>query len=263
MDLTGITFSQDSTFGDHLYRRKGETAEIIFYNKSLDTQKVIVDDSGLIADFPGIAHPDLISRYSGWYEDHRVRFHSFIKELDGYYAFVWQTQPEGRYWEDSDGFGGTSDPEINLYARMDETGSFLEPFRFYSIEDEKLYGTSLEEEMVQILESKEDPLACLLGQVPRMLSQMRSYLEKPEKGTVSYLIPGTVYEASFSLKKEGGKWYVKLSLTKRFSDVSYSYFLLFAPLEELKQFLNTEEAVNKAEDILSYLFSHAKKRGGI
>ena len=83
--------------------------------------------------------------------------------------------------------------------------------------------------------------------------------EKPEKGMVSYLIPGTVYEASFSLKREGGKWYVELSLTKRFSGVSYSYFLRFAPLEELKQFLNTEEAVKKAEDILSYLFSRTKK----
>ncbi len=259
MDLTGITFSQDSTFGNHLYRHKGEIAEIIFYNKLLDCQKVIVDDSGFIVDFPGIDHPDLISHYSGRYEDHRVRFYSFIKELDGHYAFIWQIQPEGRYWADDDGFGGTSDPEIDLYARMDETGSFIEPFRLYIIDSEKLYGTSFEEEMVQILESKEDSLACLLGQVPQMLSQMRSYLEKPEKGKVSYLIPGTVHEVTFLLKGEAEKWHVELSISKRFSGVSYVDYLLFAPPEELKQFLNTEEAEKKAEIILRNLFRHTKK----
>ncbi len=259
MDINGIRFSQKTTFGAHLYRREGEIAKIIFENEDLGIRKMIIDDSGYICGFPGIAHPDLVSKYSKRYLDERVRFRSDIRLLDDHYAFIWQIQPDGRYWEDSDGFGGSSDPEIDLYARLDETGTFIEPFRLYCIESEKLYGTDIEEEMVRILDSKEDPYSALLSRVPQMVSEMRNYINIPEKGTVSYNIPGTVFQATLSLNEENSKWYVEAGMTKRFSGVSRVGFLLFAPLEEQKQYLNSKLAEEEAEKEFRHLFRYTRE----
>ena len=46
---------------------------------------------------------------------------------------LWEIQPDGRYWEDEDGFGGTSDAEVTLYTFLDENGDFTGPFRVYRI----------------------------------------------------------------------------------------------------------------------------------
>ena len=46
---------------------------------------------------------------------------------------LWQIQPDGRYWEDDDGFGGSPDEEVTLYAFLDEEGNFDGPFRIYQV----------------------------------------------------------------------------------------------------------------------------------
>ena len=161
MSMEDMHFNQLTTFGDHLYRHKDEIAEIIMENTRAGIQKTIVDDDGMIADFPGFAYPKLVSLYSDGVPTAQIRFRSDISRLGGQYALIWQIQPDGRYWEDDDGFGGTSDDEIDLYARMDETGHFIEPFHFYSIGSSKLYGTDAEEQLMQTLQMKGDPLASL------------------------------------------------------------------------------------------------------
>lgn len=50
---------------------------------------------------------------------------------------VWEIQPDGRYWEDDDGFGGESDLEILLYTYLDDKGNFTGSFRTYSIGGEE------------------------------------------------------------------------------------------------------------------------------
>lgn len=52
---------------------------------------------------------------------------------------VWEVQPDGRYWEDEDGFRGTSDPEVKLYSHIDTLGCFSAPFRLYQVGVQKLY----------------------------------------------------------------------------------------------------------------------------
>ncbi len=64
MSIEDIKFSQMQTFGNHLYRRDGQIAEIIFVNTRTGIRKTIVDDRGMILRFPGVAHPDLVSMYS-------------------------------------------------------------------------------------------------------------------------------------------------------------------------------------------------------
>ena len=152
MSIDDIRFSQMQTFGNHLYRREGEIAEIIFENTRTGIRKTIVDDSGRIMDFPGIAHPNLVSLYYRGYLDRQIRYYSHISLLDGQYALIWRIQPDGRYWEDDDGFGGTSEDEIDLYAHIEEDGNFVEPFRIFSVGSSLFYGT--EEEKKQLIRLK-------------------------------------------------------------------------------------------------------------
>ena len=98
MNNDGIKFSQTSTFGNHLYRRKGEIAEIIFENERLGIRKVIVDNNGKIQDFPGVMYPEVVSSFSMAFNTPIIRYRSSIKCLDGQYALIWQIQPDGRYW---------------------------------------------------------------------------------------------------------------------------------------------------------------------
>ncbi len=88
-------------------------------------------------DFPGIDERDLpviLANYEeglpipeeicfGWSAD-RVK--------DGF-VFLWVIQPDGRYYEDEDGFGGESQEEITLFARMDGNGAFVTQFRLCEI----------------------------------------------------------------------------------------------------------------------------------
>ena len=73
MSMEDIHFSQTVTFGDHLYRHSGEIVEIIMENTRTGIQKTIVDDNGLIADFPGFAYPKLVSLYNDGVPEARIR----------------------------------------------------------------------------------------------------------------------------------------------------------------------------------------------
>ena len=260
MDNDGIKFSQTSTFGNHLYRRRGEIAEIIFENERLGVRKVIVDDNGKIQDFPGVMYPDVVSNYSMAFNTPIIRYRSSIECLDGQYALIWQIEPDGRYWEDDDGFGRTSDEEINLYARMDEKGKFIEAFRLYEIGGSKLYGTNYEEKIANVLHLQEDPVEAIRQRVPSMLEQLVKYIEKPECGYCVFNIPGTIYQARLSLNKERDKWFVRAEMSKALSGTALISFLKFAPLEEQREYLKTKEAIFDAEKKLTDLYYSAKQR---
>lgn len=260
MSCGDIRSSQSYTFGNHLYKRAGETVKVVFENVRLGIQRTIVNNSGKICGFPGLAYPEVVSRYSTGYLSKCVRFRSEFTLLDNSYAMIWQIQPDGRYWEDDDGFGGTSDDEIDLYARLDDTGKFIEPFRLYSIGSSKLYGTDVEEEIARTLNMEEDPLSSLRGRVPAMLEQIGRYIEREEKGTAFYNIPGTVYQARLSLRKEGSKWFVRVEMAKRLSDSTLIDYLRFAPLEEQQKYLKTEQAKEDAERKLVDLLDSIKQK---
>lgn len=42
----------------------------------------------------------------------------------------WQINPDGRYYEDEDGFGMTDDEEITLLGKIDSTGKVVQKFRY-------------------------------------------------------------------------------------------------------------------------------------
>lgn len=256
-----VKFSQSYTFGAHLYRHKGEVAEIVFENTERGIRRTIVDDDGMICDFPGLAHPELVALYSRGYLGQQIRYRSSISKLGDHYALIWQIQPDGRYWEDKYGFGRTPDDEINLYARLDNEGKFIEPFYLYSIGSNIYYGTDQERNAALALSLKKDPLASLLEHVPDLLSVMREKVMVPESGKALYNIPGTVYQAKLTLKKEFENWFVQVSMAKRGSDTSFLGYLEFLPLEEQRIYLSSEQARTDAEKELKQLFYTIRRRG--
>lgn len=139
----GPALNQNVTFGNHLYRQAGDVAEVVFTHRKEKICRVLVDDGGIIQDFPGFADPEQIKRHmgSGKLPAPQVEFRTVFTRVDGdRFRMVWEVQPDGRYWEDEDGFGGTNDVEVCLYTYIDSRGRFTGPFRLYSVGVENFYN---------------------------------------------------------------------------------------------------------------------------
>lgn len=143
LEERGPALSQYWTLGAGSYRHR-EVAEVIFTN---NIKRTIIDNDGCICDFPGfdISEEDK-RRLERSLEDGKLpvpvvhfRTEFYSRKSDDRFLMIWEVQPDGRYWEDEDGFGGTSDPEVRLYSHIDELGRFTEPFRIYNIGAEKFY----------------------------------------------------------------------------------------------------------------------------
>lgn len=90
--------------------------------------RCIIDEKGRIRNFPGV-------REGEWEKDleypldDQVRFAFWVGDYkDGRASVSWMLQPDGRYFEDEDGFGAEHCVEICLYSCLDEDGNFTEPF---------------------------------------------------------------------------------------------------------------------------------------
>lgn len=126
-------FTQWVTFGDHRYRSPGERCDVEYVDERLGIRKSIVDNKGNIIGFPGIEKGDWMKFLSSSKcLKPVVKFRTEFEEYDDtHYIMIWEVQPDGRYWEDEDGFGGTDDMEVCLYALIDHAGCFTGPFRIY------------------------------------------------------------------------------------------------------------------------------------
>ena len=64
---------------------------------------------------------------------HSFHFPSFIYKFENGVAQIqWQLNPDGRYYEDEDGYGMTADEEINIYGFIDTEGKVVVPFQYVS-----------------------------------------------------------------------------------------------------------------------------------
>lgn len=64
-------------------------------------------------------------------------FPSFVwKYQNGVAEVCWQLNPDGRYWEDDDGYGMTSDQELNIHGFIDRKGRVLVKFRYLQTGDD-------------------------------------------------------------------------------------------------------------------------------
>lgn len=118
-----------------------EEAKVEFVDEKNEIRRKIIDERGRIQNFPGIERGEWMKSLESETALHPVvRFRtSFERQKDGRCLVLWTVQPDGRYWEDEDGFGGTSDPEIILYTFLDGEGRFTGPFRVYKVGTKRYY----------------------------------------------------------------------------------------------------------------------------
>lgn len=93
-------------------------------------RRCIVDGRGKIENFPGIEEGEWIQQLAFPLEN-KTQFRFWIYEYkDGKASVEWTLQPDGRYFEDEDGFGGENCEEITLYSSIDTDGFFTGPFQY-------------------------------------------------------------------------------------------------------------------------------------
>lgn len=96
--------------------------------KNEDKRYIITDSNGYFVNFPGVEHGDWEKNLSDTLEPKIDFVFSIGYFSEGRVWFSWMVQPDGRYWEDEDGFGSTNDREIWLYSYLDKNGNFTQPF---------------------------------------------------------------------------------------------------------------------------------------
>lgn len=126
--------SQWYTYGMHMYRSADEDSSVWYINQEKGIRKLVVDKFGKILDFPGIQKEDIWTKnVCERYLVPQIRFRTDFERRNGKIIMLWQIQPDGRYWEDEDGFGMENDVEIKLYSFLDANGNFEAPFRLYKM----------------------------------------------------------------------------------------------------------------------------------
>ena len=127
----GFYLTQKVTFGA---RRPDEDPSICVVNEKRGIRRTLVGTDGRIQDFPGIVKEDFwASQVTDTVLTPRIYYRTSLEERECGWVMFWTIQPDGRYWEDEDGFGATNDPEIVLYTYVDMDGRFTGPFRIYQV----------------------------------------------------------------------------------------------------------------------------------
>ena len=121
--------TQTVVFGMHQYRRAGEDSSVYFVDEKRGIRKMLVNSQGVIQRFPGFKDKEKLAKLVDAYAlTPQIRFRTSFEKRDARWKVYWQIQPDGRYWEDEDGFGGTNDEEVTLFTYVDENGDFTGPF---------------------------------------------------------------------------------------------------------------------------------------
>ena len=97
-----------------------------------DFRRCIVNSSGEIQHFPGFKDRAWEKLLDIPDADRRVKFVFWISPYqDGKACVRWLIQPDGRYFEDEDGYGAEHCEEIEVYSALDMDGRFTEPFSWH------------------------------------------------------------------------------------------------------------------------------------
>lgn len=96
--------------------------------KDADFSCPITDRYGKFLNFPGTMPGNWESKLEGPLNPAVQFTFSATRFIDGVCRVTWLVQPDGRYFEDEDGFGAEHCSEIYLYSKMNTKGQFLCPF---------------------------------------------------------------------------------------------------------------------------------------
>lgn len=104
--------------------------KLTFHNPDARIHRKITNAYGEFLDFPGYADGEWRDKAVFSTYPPKMRFLFTCKPFEaGKMELYWTFQPDGRYYEDDDGFGGTPEDEIQLVTVLDSKGSFLQSFQ--------------------------------------------------------------------------------------------------------------------------------------
>ena len=129
-------FTQWHAYGSPLFGIQVNEPGVEFVDKQTGRRTTIINENRVIQNFPGIENEEEIQEMlgEGSLTPYNLFGVDFSKMEDGRYQMIWEIQPDGQlFWQDEDGFGGTSDSEIKLSAVIDQQGRFVTPFTLYSV----------------------------------------------------------------------------------------------------------------------------------
>lgn len=253
---SGIIFSQAYTHGTDLAGIGIGTTEIMFENRNLGIKRKIIDESGMIMNFPGIAYPNLIAAYTESLKIPYVNWFSYITSLEKHNAFIWQVQPCDYLSSDQQYIKKNPGDQIELFSLFDDNGLFIQPFHLFSIGRNELYNSAAEEDLAATLNSEDNPSESFQNEIPLMLDQLALYLKKGLECSKSYNIPGTVLKVTLTLQNEGTKWFVDVSVKKRFSNTSKVGYLWISSREEQLGYLKSEQVFKDIETEIRCLLGY-------
>lgn len=87
----------------------------------------ILDKNGKIVNFPGLTGGDWEKQLE-IKTDSRANFNFSLYIKNDLISVCWTLQPDGRYFEDEDGFGSENCIELTAYSTMTFNGKYLSPF---------------------------------------------------------------------------------------------------------------------------------------
>lgn len=134
--------------GEGIIIHKTTDGEIILENTILQKRVMIMNRDNILVNIkPGDIDFERVDRLENPENAHRyiVRYGFSIELFMNGVAFVWWTlYPDGRYFEDEDGFGGEDCNETTIYAYIDTLGNIVIPFRDMTSDEKKQFRIEAE-----------------------------------------------------------------------------------------------------------------------
>jgi hypothetical protein len=135
--------------GEGIVIHHTKMGEIILENTVLNKQVMITNRHNILTN---VQLEDInferVDKLENAYNAHQlvVKYGFGIERFINRVALVWWTlYPDGRFFEDEDGFGGENCNETTVYAYMDILGKIIIPFRDMTAEEIKLFRIEAEE----------------------------------------------------------------------------------------------------------------------
>lgn len=151
LNRTNSRYKESYHQGEGVIIHHTKDGEIILENTIAHKEVMIMNkDSSLTNVQPGDIDFEKVDRLENSWNAHdlAVRYGFGIESFINGVAFVWWTlYPDGRYFEDEDGFGGEDCNETTVYAYMDTLGRVIIPFQDMTSEEKKSHRAEAEQKV--------------------------------------------------------------------------------------------------------------------
>lgn len=137
--------------GEGIIIHETTEGEMVLENVPLQKEVMIMNRNNILVNIkPGDIDFERVDKLENPENAHRfaVRYGFNIEQFENGVAFVWWTlYPDGRFFEDEDGFGGENCNETTIYAFIDTLGNVVIPFRDMTSDEKKQFRIEAEKKV--------------------------------------------------------------------------------------------------------------------